>query len=42
MTDEARKCEIASLKIAFGASKTITQITEIVMNYRSLNHCPLF
>ncbi|KAL1865927.1 hypothetical protein VTK73DRAFT_5011 [Phialemonium thermophilum] len=34
--------EAESWKITIRAANTITQITESIMNYKSLHHCPLF
>lgn len=34
--------DTTSWKIAFRAAGVITQVTDSIMNYKSLHHCPLF
>lgn len=32
----------ASWKVVFRAASVITEITGLIMNYKSMHHCPLF
>ncbi|KAJ9157327.1 hypothetical protein NKR23_g302 [Pleurostoma richardsiae] len=41
-SDEGAENNTTSWKIAFTAAGVITQVTETIMNYKSLYHCPLF